>query len=213
MKTTRLFVYFTILATAPGMMWARKDKAVQGNQQQAQVLIVGLDKNVKSNYSYDDLIAEQTGIKTDSIDHRYNAIIAANIVAAGANGSCRFSFGNQEPEVHCERIIPKIRVAGEAEQCVSSLGDITTEELQQTLNEAHADYLLVLNQHYLKWQEEPMRTVFHMISYTLFDKDRKAVTSGSQYFTSMNLEAPEKVTQLSRKTTSKIVAAIARSLD
>ncbi|PSK93282.1 hypothetical protein [Taibaiella chishuiensis] len=213
MKSTRLFVYFAVLATAPGALWARKEKAVQGNQQQAQVLIVGLDKNVKSNYYYDDLIAEQTGIQADSIDHRYNAIIAANIIAAGSNGSCRFTFANLEPAVHCERIVGKIHVAGEAEQCVASLNDVTTEELRATLDEAHADYLLVLNQHYLKWQEEPMRTVFHMISYTLFDKNKKQVTSGNQYFTSMNLEAPDKVAQLSRKTSSKIAAAIARSLD
>lgn len=211
MKTIRLFVYVTILLNAPNITWAKKERDVQGNHQQAKVLIVGLQKNVKSNYYYDDLIAAQTGMKADSIDHQYNAIIAGNIIAAAENSFCKFTTGDKD--VHCDRIVGKIRVAGDAEDCASSLSDISAEELQATLNEAHADYLLVLNQHYLKWQEEPMRTVFHMISYTLFDKDKKKIMSGNQYFTSMNLEAPEKVMQLSRKTTSKIASAVARSLD
>jgi hypothetical protein len=211
MKTNRLFLLIIILMNAPLTMWGKKEKSVQGNQQPAQILIIGLDDNVKSNYYYDDLIAEQTGMKVDSIDQQYNAIIAGNIIAASENSFCKFTTGDKD--VHCDRISGKIKVAGEGEQCASNLADITAEELQATLKEAHADYLLVLNQHYLKWQEEPMRTVFHMISYTLFDKDKKQVLSGNQYFTSMNLEAPEKVMQLSRKTTSKIASSIARSLD
>ena len=211
MKKSRLFVIFMILTQAPLVLWGKKEKSIQDKQQQAQVLIIGLNDNVKSNYYYDDLIAEQTGMKVDSIDQQYNAIIADNIIASAQNSSCKFTTGDKD--VHCDRIVGKIAVAGEGEDGASSLSGITPEELQATLNEAHADYLLVLNQHYLKWQEEPMRTVFHMISYTLFDKDKKKVLSGNQYFTSMNLEAPEKVMQLSRKTTAMIASAVARSLD
>lgn len=211
MKTPRLFVLVMILIQAPLLLWGKKEKGIQHKQQQAQVLIIGLNDNVKSNYYYDDLIAAQTGMKVDSIDQQYNAIIAENIIASAQNSSCQFTTGSMD--VHADRIVGKIAVAGEGEDCVSNLSGVSPEELQATLHEAGADYLLVLNQHYLKWQEEPMRTVFHMISYTLFDKDKKQVLSGNQYFTSMNLEAPEKVMQLSRKTTAKIASAVARSLD
>ncbi len=87
-------------------------------------------------------------MKVDSIDQQYNAIIAGNIVAAAQNSPCKFTTGDKD--VHCDRIAGKIQVAGEGENCASSLSDIATEDLKATLDEAHADYLLVLNQHYLK---------------------------------------------------------------
>lgn len=50
---------------------------------------VGLPDNVKSNYFYKGMIAEETGMKTDSIDLAYNSIIAENIVVSCKGGDCR----------------------------------------------------------------------------------------------------------------------------
>ena len=47
--------------------------------QPKQVLIVGLKDNVRSNYFYKGMIAEETGMQADSVDFIYNQIIAENI--------------------------------------------------------------------------------------------------------------------------------------
>ncbi len=44
MKNPRLFVIFMIFMTAPLMIWAKKEKGVPGNQQQAQILIMRFER-------------------------------------------------------------------------------------------------------------------------------------------------------------------------
>lgn len=210
MKNTILFTTSLLLIHATLISWDKKNDPAD-DAREAKVLIVGLNDNVKSNYYYNEQIASETGMKTDSIDQQYNDIIARNIAGATISSPCKFVSGNSDPGY--EQLIGKIEVKGEGESCTSSLSNISAEELQQVLAHAHADYLLVLNQHYLKWQEQPMRTVFHMVSYTLYNKEKKQLYSGNQYFTTMNLETPDKIMQLSRKSSAKIASSIARSLD
>ena len=38
-----------------------------------------------------------------------------------------------------------------------------------------------------------LRTLFHIVSYTLFDKDKNEVYRGNNFFTCMNLENPDKL--------------------
>jgi hypothetical protein len=208
MKNTALLLTFLLSVTHPSFSWSKKTTRA-ASASTTKVLIVGLNDNVKSNYYVDNMIVEETGIQADSIDQEYNSIISRNIAAA-ADGSCTFVPGNNDASYN--EMIGKISVTGEGEDCTSSLANISAAELQTALQHADASYLLVLNQHYLKWQKEPMHTVFHIVSYTLYDKDRKQVLSGNQYFTTMSLEKPEKLKQLSRKSTSRIASSIARSL-
>lgn len=209
MKNIRLLPGFLILMIIPALSWGKKD--VTSKPAEAQVLIVGLNDNVKSNYYFKEQIAEETGIQADSIVQQYNDIISRNIMAAAANSACTFVPAGKDESY--TGLVSKIEVTGDGEDCNSNLSKLSTEELQNALEHAHADYLLVLNQHYLKWQQQPMRTVFHMVSYTLYDKNKKPVLSGNQYFTSMNLEKPERIAQISRKSSSKIASSVARSLD
>ena len=208
MNSIRLSSCIFLLITFPFLSWSKKDTA---DKAAAQVLIIGLPDNVKSNYFYKEQIAEATGIQADSIDQQYNSIISNNIIAAAGKSAC--SFIPSDDDKSYETIISKIEVTGDGEECNSNLSKLSAEELQMALDHAHANYLLVLNQHYLKWQSQPMRTVYHMVSYTLYDKNKKAIYTGNQYFASMSLQKPDKVSELSRKSTSKIASAVIRSLD
>lgn len=205
MKNARLITALFVVAI-PALCWGKKNKEVSDNHHATQVLIIGLNDNVKSNYYYDEMIAEATGMKADSIDQQYNSIISQNIVAAAANSPCKFIAAD-------DPIAQKIEVKGEAENCAADLSRISSDELKQALDKAQAEYLLVLNRHYLKWQDQPMRTIFHIVCYTLYNKDKKQVYSGTQYFTSMDLESPKRIMQLSRKSSARIASAIANSIE
>lgn len=195
----------SVLASAKG------SKKEESNDYHAkQILIVGLHDNVKSNYFYNGMIAEETGMQADSIDCEYNSIIAENI-AAIKDGNYKF-IPATENQVNGQ-VLNEIKVNGESEDSYSDLSAVPTEEWQKVLNNAGADYLLVLNQHYLKWQEQPLRTLFHIVSYTLFDKDKKEIYRGNNYFTCMNLENPDKVRKISRKSSSKIASSIIKTLE
>lgn len=174
-----------------------------------QVLIVGLHDNVKSNYFYKGMIAEETGMQADSIDVAYNRIIAENIAAAAPEGVVRFVSAEQIDG----RVLNEIKVNGESEESYADLSAVAPVEWQQVLEKAGVDYLLILNQHYLKWQDRPLRTLFHIVSYTLVDKKKKEICRGNNYFTCMNLESPDKLRKISRKSSSKIASAIVKTLD
>lgn len=204
---TKVLMLCLLLIAASASSFARE----KAGKSAKQVLIVGLPDNVKSNYFYKGMIAEETGMQADSIVQTYNNIIARNIAAACKENSARF-IPAQSTAVSGQ-ILNEIKVTGEEETSYADLSAVPTEVLQKELDANGADYLLVLNQHYLKWQEVPFRTLFHIVSYTLFDKDKNELYRGNHYFTSMDLENAAKMEKSSRKSSSKIASSILKSIN
>lgn len=209
MKDNKLFVFLLALSIIPFFTFA--EEKLPAKKGEVQILIVGLNDNIRSNYYYDASIAEETGINADSVVKKFNTIIAKNIAEALPKSACKFIAENSQ-STH-EELANKIEFHGEGENCNSSLSKIPMDTYREVLNKENAKYLLVINQHYLKRQEQPMRTVFHIVSYTLYDQDQKEVLNGNQFFTSMKLESAEKIKQISRKSTAKIASSIARTLE
>jgi hypothetical protein len=143
---TAFLVLLSLSSFSPVMKSPKDDKKVKA----VQILIVGLNDNLKSNYYFDEVIEKEIGMNGDSVEHLFNSIIAKNIATALPNSSCKFVAGidNKQFEEYAE----KVEVAGDGEECVSNLTNVPTAEFQQTLKEAGSNYLLVLNQHYLKRQ-------------------------------------------------------------
>lgn len=211
MKAKRLLTGLFLMCTTLTATHANND--VKENNKKAdakQVLVVGLYDNVRSNYFPDDMITEETGIPADSIDIAYNRAIAENIAAAtkGARDlifvpACR-QWGN---------VLNEIKLDGTEEDSYADLTAVDKAALENMLEEAGAEYLLILNQHYLKWQEQPMRTMFHFVTYSLYDKQKKEMTRGSNYFTCMKPEDVAEIRKSSRKSTSKIASAVIKTIN
>ena len=177
---------------------ADEEGANKANNNLVKVLVIGLHDN------------EETGIPTDSIDYTYNQIIAKNIIASNKNK--KYQFVISEKAAAISSLLDKIRLEGEEEERYADLSQVDDNRYEQLIKDTDSDYVLFLNQHYLKWQEKPLRTLFHITSYSLFDKNQKEVTRGNNYFTSMNLESKDKLSKDSRKSSSKIVSTIVKSL-
>lgn len=205
---TSMLIIFSMQVQAKDNKEAKESKDV--HKQTSHILIIGLDENVKSNYYYNGMIAEETGIVADSIDLEFNRIISENIATSNKDKDCKFVSAS--PELVNDQLLQSIKVSGESEDCYSDITSVSSDEWQKTLDKVNADYMLILNQHYLKWQETPLRTLFHIVSYTVFDKDKKEVCRGNQYFTSMHLEKPEILRKISLKSTSKIASNVTKSL-
>lgn len=62
------------------------------------------------------MIAEETGMKADSIDQTYNTIIAENIAASVKNGDCKFIPANATQVTG--QVLNEIKVNGESEDCI-----------------------------------------------------------------------------------------------
>ncbi|WP_337624887.1 hypothetical protein [Phocaeicola sp.] len=110
-------------------------------------------------------------------------------------------------------LVTEVKVNGENEDTYADLSNVNKEEFSKILNEADADYVLFLNKHYLKWQDTPLRTLFHFVSYSLYDRNQHEVTKGNNYFTCMNLEKGAKLSKASRKSSSKIASEVIKSIN
>lgn len=205
---TGMCLIFSMQVQAKDNKDAKESK--DSEKQTSHILIVGLDENVKSNYYYNGMIAEETGIEADYIDQEFNRIISENIAISNKDKNCRFT--SADPEQINGQLLQSIKVNGESEECYSDISSVSSDEWQNTFEKMNADYMLILNQHYLKWQEVPLRTLFHIVSYTVFDKDKKEICRGNQYFTCMHLENSEKQRKISLKSTSKIASNVIKSL-
>lgn len=177
-----------------------------------KVMVVGLPHNVSSNYYPISMISEETGIPTDSVVATYNNAIAQNIVANNKDASVEFFIPTDHAEM--QMVTDKIALKGDnAEQKMADLSEVAPQDFDRLLAQNDADYVLFLNQHYLKWQEKPMQTVFHITSYSLFDRDRQEVAHGNNNFTSINLESKDKLQKDARKSSSKIASAVVKNLE
>ena len=174
-----------------------------------KVLVIGLD-NVNSNYFPQSMITEETGIPTDSISYTYNKIITNNIIQS--NKDKDYTFVSPVVSSEINEIIDDIQLKGEEEERYIDLSSIDNNEYHRLIDASNADYVLFLNQHYLKWQEKPLRTLFHFVSYSLYDKNQKEITKGNNYFTCMNLEKADKLSKASRKSSSKIASTVIKSI-
>lgn len=179
------------------------------NVSKKKVLVIGLD-NVNSNYFPQSMITEETGIPTDSISYTYNKIITSNII--NANKDKDYVFVSPAASSEISEIIDNIKLEGEEEEKYIDPSTLDDNEYRHLMDNTHADYVLFLNQHYLKWQEEPLRTLFHFVSYSLYDKNQKEITKGNNYFTCMNLEKADKLSKASRKSSSKIASTVIKSI-
>lgn len=175
-----------------------------------KVLIIGLN-NFSSNYYPKSMIAEETGIPADSICYTYNNIIANNIIKLNKDKNYLFEKPSNTQEL-CEEI-NSLTLKGEDEESFIDLKEMDDKKFNSIISAEKADYVLILNQHYLRWQEKPLRTLFHFISYSLYDKNKDEITKGNNYFTSMEPEEADKLYKSSRKSSSKIATSIIKTLN
>ena len=166
--------------------------------QPKQVLIVGLKDNVRSNYFYKGMIAEETGMQADSVDFIYNQIIAENIAGNTKSKAYKFVLANED-SIPAD-FFEEVKINENEEECASDLSSVPLDEMRKIMND-------------LKWQDQPLRTLFHIVSYSLFDKDKKEIITGNNFFTCMNLEEPNKIRKMSKKSSVKIASNVIKALE
>lgn len=210
-KKTALIVSLLILATAQVLASTVEEENANPDRKAVKILVVPLPDNVSSNYFPDSFITQETGIPSDSIDYAYNQVITRNLMAANKNGNVLFV--SSKSSVSIEDVIGKLQLQGEEEEMYADLSQVDSHNYGQLMRETDTDYVLFLNQHYLKWQEKPLRTLFHITTYSLYDKNQKEVTHGNTYFTSMNLENQDKLSRDSKKSSSKIATNVIKCLN
>lgn len=179
-----------------------------------RVLVVGMNDNVISNYFTKDMLAEGTGISEDSICAVYNNVIESGLVATTRKERSAFDFVASTGMSDGWTAITKlVRIEGEDGKAAADLSTVNVDKLRNLLEEANAAYLLVLDAHYMKYQESPFKTLFHYVNYSLYDAGKRKLAQGSNYFTSINPQSRMQMMKSSRKSAEKIVEMVENTLD
>lgn len=178
-----------------------------------RILVMSMLDNVKSNYFVTDMLAEGTQINPDSVCYIYNKVIEDNLsqLAQKSKASYTFIDGNDIKGMG-EDILDDIKTSGEAENQASDLTFVNASRLKGLLDKAGADYLLLLDTHYLKYQEVPFKTIFHYVNYSLYDGNKQKLAQGSNYFTSINPQSEQQMLKSSRKSTAKMLDNVENTL-
>lgn len=171
-----------------------------------RILVIGMQNNVKSNYFVTDMLAEDTHIQEDSVCYIYNKVIEDNLAQMAQKTKSPYTFVyGKDVQDNNQELLDDIQTTGEAENQSSDLAFVNSNKLKGMLEQAGADYLLLLDSHYLKYQEEPFKTIFHYVNYSLYDANKKKLGQGSNYFTSINPQTEQQMIKSSKKSTAKML--------
>lgn len=178
-----------------------------------RILVIGAEDNVKSNYFVTDMLAEDTQIAPDSVCYIYNKVIEDNLSLLAQKSKASYAFVDAKNiQGSCQDILEDIKTTGEGEAQASDLSFVNATQLRGILDQAGADYLLLLDTHYLKYQEVPFKTIFHYVNYSLYDGNKKKLAQGSNYFTSINPQTEQQMLKSSRKSTAKMLDDVENTL-
>ena len=175
-----------------------------------KVLVIAPMDNVNSDYYVTDMLTEDTGINKDSVSYVYNNVIANVMqqVAAKENmivlNGCNNSMSS---------LLKNVEMSGKGEDAMVDLSKVDKSELQQEMQRLGASYLLVLDQHFLKYQEVPFRTMFHFVNYSIYDANEKKLGDGKSYFTSFEPQSAKDMSKSSLKSTKKMIAEISKLIE
>jgi hypothetical protein len=147
------------------------------------VLIIGLkEENITSNYFMAENIAERTSLAKDSIGSAFSRMLSESIVNSG---NPRFEFICCLSNKNNNEILSKVQYKFDKDMLVSDLSGLKDSDYQDFLNSYNADYVIFLDHYFLKYLNG--NSLFHILNYDVYNRDKKNIIVGKTYFNSAEL--------------------------
>lgn len=173
-----------------------------------KILIITPEANVTSNYYSLDMIAEELNIGQDSVGSRLNGIVTESM----AECDPIFVVLNGKSTV-VEELLKNIKVVEQPEKVsVADLLGVSEQDFKNLIRETGVDYVLVINGYFLNKQEQPFNTIFHTISFSMYDKNKKSILTDTNSYNTIALNSCEKIKEASKKCTKRMVKNILKEV-
>ncbi len=173
-----------------------------------KILIITPEANVTSNYYSLDMIAEELNIGQDSVGSRLNGIVTESM----AECDPIFVVLNGKSTV-VEELLKNIKVVEQPEKVsVADLSGVSEQDFKNLIRETGVDYVLVINGYFLNKQEQPFNTVFHTISFSMYDKNKKSILTDTNSYSTIALNSCETTNEASKKCTKRMVKNILKEV-
>jgi hypothetical protein len=198
-----LVLFLTDTATA----LKKKKQDNNGGESGVVVLVVGFGNNVNSNFFPRVDMAQKMGVRQDEIDSLLNQKLLEGFSDVSVKN---IDFINPSDFSLISQTRNCFEFTGDPGYIQPELIVAFEAQIQDLLELYNADYLLLYNQYYLRWQEEPVRTLFHIFSYTVFNKKMQAVSKGQEHFNTFSLVDSDEMKKLMHRMVKKNTQHVSR---
>jgi len=177
MKIYIIYLLTAMLLIQPATLQANKNR--KPATQTRTILVVGFAGKVNSNFFPLATVAER--MKIDQL--RVDSVMHDKLVSSFTNldkGNHIFIVLHDLDRVN--RVRGYFSFTGEKEEIYPEINGAQSPKLKKIMEQYGADYVMVFGQYYLKWQEEPFNTLFHIFNYSVFGRNMEEVIRGKEHF-------------------------------
>lgn len=179
----------------------------KNSKSQKTVLIIGLKTgNITSNYFMPENIAEKTLIAKDSLEEIFSKQIIEHIKKSSGS-----EFNIISIEGDNNTLLDKMEYKYDKEIKTSDLSSIKDEEYNKLIMQYKADYVVFLDNYYLKY--EGGSNLFHILSYNVYNKNKKNIIAGKSFFNTPELLPLANYDKKFEKSGNKIVEQLQKVTD
>ncbi|MCC8152828.1 MAG: hypothetical protein LIP01_00590, partial [Tannerellaceae bacterium] len=188
-----------------------KEKAESKNSyhknESARIAFLGVPMhNLRSNYFTNDLLAEKMDAPEDAIDE----VFSKNFFTLLEKACTRT---NKMEAVYCccedaQSILKTVDFIEEGDGIKSDFSTVPAESIDALLEKTMADYIVLIDQYYVKKEGYPYNNISHIISYSVYDENRTIVSQGRHHFTSLDMDELSRYNKQFSKAAHKLIAKI-----
>ena len=199
-----------IAASLPALGKSTKNNGENTIGTTSNCLVVGFDKNYHSNYYPDVMIASKIGIDVNHLDTLFNNLFITKLLT---QKSKRYKYLSPENDNEFSILKENIHYVGETDDRYPELSSVSLQSFQTLLNKFGSDYLIVFSQYYMKKQEKPFPTLFHIINYSVYNHSKEEIMKGKVFSNSFDLVNLQELEKIFQKNALKNMAAIEKGFE
>ncbi len=207
MKKTTIFL--TILLFAGTLVCEARSgsKSSPDKNGTVRIAFLGIDReNLRSNYYTSDVIAGKMDTTEEAIDQAFNtSFFIALESACTRNNKIAAIFSCCEDAY---TVLEAVEYVEEGDEIRSNLSVVPQASVEVLLEKTTADYLVLIDQYYIKKEGYPYNNISHIIGYSVYDENREVVSRGRHHFTSLDIDNLNRYNKQFSKVANKMLARL-----
>jgi hypothetical protein len=202
-----LVLCFVVLFPLSATRGDKSNVKVNGSK---NLLVVGFGDQVHSNYYPRIDIAQKLETGLDNLDITLNQKFLDSFNGLRNNRVNLVKVKSYDDISAFRRMFSFVGSEDELSLVPTEVDEL---KLGALIKHYEADYIIVYSQYYLKRQEAPFNTLFHIFNYKLFDNEMNELMKGQEYFNTFDLVSADELSKQFQRAIRKNMSSIARHLD
>jgi hypothetical protein len=170
-----------------------------------RILFVGLkDCYLSSDYYTGDQIAETFDVAPGTMDE----VVNSEFYGAFSEAAGKRSLSLTACDDAAQEMISDLQYDYDGDVLYSNLSEIDENLYRSVLEQAQAEYMLVIDQYYIKKEIYPYDNFAHTFHYSVYDTSKNKIYDGHYRFTAFDLGTLSMLQKQMRKAADKCIRNI-----